>query len=982
MLSDEEDDRFFESFDRIPSTSGSDTEEDFDHLSSSFKKSNKPLHLRNGVSSALVASRFEIWQSEPCSVEERRQRLLQQFGLNSRPNGEIASPNVSSGENASVAGTSLGNDMYRSASYDELSRKSGKSPASASWSISRSQSDGASSSSTVNKAIRDSSYVIQSNGVTIQTNVDTSSSVSRSLQSNSVVAKPPSGREAQSNCTGNDGRPLGDLKLEPRNCVAVGGAPNVGGRIDRESSSNSDSSYSYKSSESGTDLSRLSGNEADRSGDSIGDCSEEPLCLIKNLDTGKEFVVKEVREDGMWNKLRDMETGKQLTMEEFQRVLGHSPLVQELMRRERVEQAEEKDDGALNGGGSLKGKKKGSWLKSMKGVADTFLGSREKRSSDEKDSSSEKGRRSSSTTDDNQEVLMHTPQWTRVHQYGKTGKEFTALYMGQEISAHQGSIWAIKFSIDGRYLATAGQDRVINVWKVTESERMHGTSNDKSEDGLTTTYVTSNGTSDLLALHIDSLPDKKKKGKLAGGRKSTNLESIMLPENLFLLSEKPHCSFHGHTDDVLDLSWSKSRLLLSSSMDKTVRLWHLLSNTCLRIFSHNDFVTCIQFNPVDDRFFISGSLDKKVRIWSIPDRKVVDWTDLHEMVTAACYTPDGQTAYVGTNKGNCYLYNTSGNKLQEEKQINVQNKKKKSRGKKITGFQFAPGNRQKVLITSADSRIRVFDGSELIKKYKGFRNTNSQICASFTENGKYVICASENSSVYIWNYDCPNTPAAKNQGISRAYEYFTSRNVYTAIPWHGLKPEHNLLLQDELLLRGMITSGRKSSSFPMTGRSQDHDSKLCGSSFDKNGEMVYRGNARKENVVSEIVSPQSFLMVKDRHSFSGFNRIDAPTAVESLSASLLESATLTSLSLRPLHQPSSTHGIFPESLSRGAATWPEEKLPSFGAQVPAVSHVSQYDEDGSITEDQSPAWGLVIVTAGHDGQVRTFQNYGWPFPSR
>ena len=61
-------------------------------------------------------------------------------------------------------------------------------------------------------------------------------------------------------------------------------------------------------------------------------------------------------------------------------------------------------------------------------------------------------------------------------------------------------------------------------------------------------------------------------------------------------------------------------------------------------------VTCIQFNPVDDRYFISGSLDGKVRIWSIPDRQVVDWNDLHEMVTAACYTPDGQVCsfYMGT----------------------------------------------------------------------------------------------------------------------------------------------------------------------------------------------------------------------------------------------------------------------------------------------------------------------------------------------
>jgi WD40 repeat protein len=114
------------------------------------------------------------------------------------------------------------------------------------------------------------------------------------------------------------------------------------------------------------------------------------------------------------------------------------------------------------------------------------------------------------------------------------------------------------------------------------------------------------------------------------------------------------------------------QLLLSSSMDKTVRLWDMETKSCLKLFAHNDYgmmstlalldltacvlfsttmikvcwlgllVTCIQFNPMDERYFISGSLDAKVRIWSIPDRQLVDWTDLHEMVTAVCYTPDGQ----------------------------------------------------------------------------------------------------------------------------------------------------------------------------------------------------------------------------------------------------------------------------------------------------------------------------------------------------
>jgi WD40 repeat protein len=53
-------------------------------------------------------------------------------------------------------------------------------------------------------------------------------------------------------------------------------------------------------------------------------------------------------------------------------------------------------------------------------------------------------------------------------------------------------------------------------------------------------------------------------------------------------------------------------------------------------------VTCVQFHPLDDGHFISGSLDGKVRIWRIKEPQVVDWVDLQEMVTAACYTPNGQ----------------------------------------------------------------------------------------------------------------------------------------------------------------------------------------------------------------------------------------------------------------------------------------------------------------------------------------------------
>ncbi|KAM3388271.1 hypothetical protein ACQJBY_010818 [Aegilops geniculata] len=506
-----------------------------------------------------------------------------------------------------------------------------------------------------------------------------------------------------------------------------------------------------------------------------GEAEADPRCLIRNLDDGTEFVVKEEFE------LREVGTGRQLTLEQFQLCVGRSPIVQELMRRQNIA-----NDGAStpvhrsssdSSNGAARPRRRISWLRTIRHVAGSMVaGSRDRRSSDEKDTSSEKGgRRSSSATDDSQDsagAVHHGPERIKVRLYGKSYKELSGLFMNQEVRAHHGSIWSIKFSPDGRYLASAGVDCVIHVWEVLEFERR------REENGVSNPFVAvmCNGSPEpTLAL-----------ARVSQCRKSSSSDRLMVPEHVFGLSEKPVKTFEGHSEDVLDLCWSKSQYLLSSSMDKTVKLWDMSSVSCLKTFSHCDYVTCIQFNPVDDRYFISGSLDEKVRIWSIPKREIVDWHDLHEMVTAACYTPDGQSALVGSHKGSCHLYDTSDNKLIQKKQIDLQTKKKKSRQKKITGFQFLPGSSSKVLITSADSRIRVIDDFELVHKFKGFRNTNSQISACYAARGRYVISASENSHVYVWrNDDSPDEQRSSSSSkgvvsVASSYEYFYCRDVTVA----------------------------------------------------------------------------------------------------------------------------------------------------------------------------------------------------------
>nr|UNY85680.1 WD40-containting protein [Zea mays] len=488
----------------------------------------------------------------------------------------------------------------------------------------------------------------------------------------------------------------------------------------------------------------------------------------------------------------------------------------------------------------------------------------------------------------------------KVRSYRKRSKELSAVYQGQVIKGHDGAILAMKFSPDGQFLATGGEDGVVRVWGVAQSEDCKIPMDDPS-----CVYLKAHRQSGLGPVDADN----EKKCKVKGVKQSADSACVVIPTVVFQISKQPLHEFRGHSGDVLNLSWSNNKHLLSASTDKTVRLWEIGSANCITVFPHSNFVTCVQFNPTNENQFISGSIDGKIRVWDIPRCSVIDWVDIRDIITAVCCRPDGKGAVVGTITGNCRFYDASDNLLRFETQVAVSGKKKSSL-KRITAFEFSPSNPSKLMVTSADSKIKILEGTTVTQNYSGLRTGSCQSLATFTPDGQHIVCASEDSNIYVWNHENQDEASLKHAKTIWSSERFYSNNAAIAIPWNGPKPRNPVSLASQIL-------------------SPQGDNLWCTSKAVK-----CSSSQSEDSAINSFVS---------RFAPGIFN----------------------------LNQEFSS-----ESTCRSSATWPEEILPS--RSIRAILDESQYKFLRNCFQSTPNSWGQVIVTAGWDGKIRSFQNYGLP----
>ncbi|KAL6271628.1 hypothetical protein ACE6H2_028539 [Prunus campanulata] len=205
----------------------------------------------------------------------------------------------------------------------------------------------------------------------------------------------------------------------------------------------------------------------------------------------------------------------------------------------------------------------------------------------------------------------------------------------------------------------------------------------------------------------------------------------------------------GHSEGISDLAWSSdSHYICSASDDRTLRIWDARSSAgeCVKTLKgHSNFVFCVNFNP-QSNLIVSGSFDETIRIWEVKTGKCLHVIRAHSLpVTSVHFNRDGSLIVSGSHDGSCKIWDTASGTclktLLEDKTAAV------------SFAKFSP-NGKFILVATLNDTLKLWNYStgKFLKIYTGHVNNVYCVTSTFSvTNGKYIVSGSEDHCVYLWD---------------------------------------------------------------------------------------------------------------------------------------------------------------------------------------------------------------------------------------
>ena len=188
--------------------------------------------------------------------------------------------------------------------------------------------------------------------------------------------------------------------------------------------------------------------------------------------------------------------------------------------------------------------------------------------------------------------------------------DITSSSLIDTVKAHEGAIWTLHVHPDGRSIATGSADKSVKFFNFEIiQEEVPGTTRKTPRFRLAHTR-TLKVSDDILSLRFS--PDSR-------------LVALSLLDNtvkvFFVDSLKLFLNLYGHKLPVLNIDISyDSKLIVTCSADKNVRLWGLDFGDCHKaFFAHQDSIMQVAFVPHNQdgngHHFFSASKDHLIKYW-------------------------------------------------------------------------------------------------------------------------------------------------------------------------------------------------------------------------------------------------------------------------------------------------------------------------------------------------------------------------------
>lgn len=235
------------------------------------------------------------------------------------------------------------------------------------------------------------------------------------------------------------------------------------------------------------------------------------------------------------------------------------------------------------------------------------------------------------------------------------------------VKAHEGALWSLQVHPDGKSLASGGADKTAKFWdfEIFEEE-IAGTKRTTPKLRLVHSR-TLKVSDDVLSVRFS--PDSK-------------LFAVALLDNtvkvFFADSLKLFLNLYGHKLPVLNMDISfDSKLIVTCSADKNIRLWGLDFGDCHKAFlAHQDSILQVAFVPHNQagngHHFFSSSKDRMIKYWDGDKFEQIQRLDGHH----------GEIWALAISRTGSYLVSASHDKsirvwAQTEEQIFLEEEKEK-----------------------------------------------------------------------------------------------------------------------------------------------------------------------------------------------------------------------------------------------------------------------------------------------------------------